>query len=414
VKVWRFPQLEALPRSPQSRRPRLYLAAIEEDGDHAVAAFDDQKVRRFALGATDELAEFSGSDSLITGLAVSRRDNRLLLASNDWHVRIEEGVGSGKKTLNVWESRGRVWGGAFAPDGMHVVTCASDGKAQIWRMEKGACEKKIELSGHTTHVTGAAWSPDSKFLATSSEDETVRVWDVSSGDQQGKSYRHDSPVFAVAWSPDGQQIATSSLKYGLRVWKVGGVEPELAIGVGSPLIALKFLDKGRIVGISEDGATHSFLVDVKELQVALEQSNRDCLSPQQRETYLLETKDEAKNGYADCERLYGRTPMLSQPAVEQATPTLLPDQVRDWLEVVPGDATVEVDGVRVRRRGGLIGLVDNERHTWEIRVVLGAMVAKETVVLQKGTLSPSKIDLFKANATQAKPQEAPTPFDTEQ
>lgn len=107
--------------------------------------------------------------------------------------------------------------------------------------------------------------------------------------------------------------------------------------------------------------------------------------------------------------------MPSQPAVEQAKTTLLPDQVRVSLEVVPVNATVDVDGVRVRRRGGLIDLVrKKEGQAWQIRVFSGPTEKKVNVVLQKGTLSPSKINLFEARPLREEPQEAPARFDTEQ
>ena len=419
AKVWRFPKLEALPRS---RRPRLYAAAIEADGEHAVAAFDDHTVRRFGLGEPDTLVDVSRADSWITGLAVSPQGNRRLVALKDGTVRIEEGFGADTKTQKLSGTTGLVSGGAFARDGMRVVTYADDGNARIWRLENGGWNKQIDLSERWYLVTDAVWSPDSQRLVTSSEDGMARLWDVSSGKLQGMPLKHDGPVESVAWSPDGQKIATSSLKHGLRVlsvWNLSKSEPRLEMemamemAVTSPLIALKFLDRGRIVGISEDGATHQFLVDVHELMEALAQSNRDCLSPEQRGTYLGEPKGDAQNRYAECEQQRGRTPMHSQPAVEQAKTMLPPDQVRASLEVVPVDATVDVDGVRVPRRAGLIDLVRKNGDAWQIRVSLGSTVIEQKVALQKGTLSPSKIDLFEATATQAKQNETPARFDTE-
>lgn len=409
VKVWRFSTLEALPRS---RRPRLYLAAIEADGEHAVAAFDDNKVRRFGLGAADVADEVSRENSWIIGLATSPRGNRSLIAVLDGRVRIEEGSGADKKTLNLSGSAGSVWGGAFAPDGERVVTCADDKSVRIWSRENDEWQKLIDLLGHTDLATGAAWSPDSKRLVTSSEDGTARVWDVLSGNQI-VSFKHDGPVFAVAWSPDGQQIATSSLKNGLRVWDASGQGEPIEFVVVSPLIALGFMGGGRIVGVSEDGATHQVLVDVRKLSLALEQSNRDCLSPAQRQTYLIESKEDAEQGYADCEGRQLRTPTLMNPQ-SVSDQVKAPLSGRRWsLVVSPVEATVEVQGVRVPRRGGLIDLVGKQGDELRIRVSLGSTVIEKNVVLQKATLSPSKIDFFEAIAVREKPHEPPARFKTD-
>ena len=86
---------------------------------------------------------------------------------------------------------------------------------------------------------------------------------------------HAGGVLFAAWSPDGKRIVTASSDKTARIW----------------------------------------LVAIPELQQALSEATTDCLTPDQRQTYLLETYLEAHVKYRLCERSHGRTP----------APTLAPE-----------------------------------------------------------------------------------------
>jgi len=47
-----------------------------------------------------------------------------------------------------------------------------------------------------------------------------------------------------------------------------------------------------------DGAVRMWLIDIPLLQQALRNATTDCLTPAQRETYLLETPSDARTRYA--------------------------------------------------------------------------------------------------------------------
>jgi hypothetical protein len=85
---------------------------------------------------------------------------------------------------------------------------------------------------------------------------------------------HDDVVNSAAWSPDGTRIVTASNDGTARVWLVG----------------------------------------IPVLQQALRNATTDCLTPAERETYLLESPAEAHAGYEACERSHGRTPNPTTPA----------------------------------------------------------------------------------------------------
>jgi hypothetical protein len=80
-------------------------------------------------------------------------------------------------------------------------------------------------------------------------------------------------------------------------------------------------------------------------------------------------------------------------------PQIGPEEVRVPLVVVPGDAPVEVDGLRVRRRNGAVELTGKPGDVHRVRTYVGATPGEEkpVTIMATGT-SPSRID-----ANEAKP-----------
>jgi WD40 repeat protein len=139
----------------------------------------------------------------------------------------------------------------------------------------------VVLRGHERAVMSASWSPDGnrivttsfdrtadgKRIVTTSFDNTARVWNAD-GSSEPVALDHENAVNSASWSPDGTWIVTVSDDQSARVWQI----------------------------------------TVPALQHALHRMTVDCLSPAQRETYLLETKPVAVAAYQACERTHGRTP----------------------------------------------------------------------------------------------------------
>jgi hypothetical protein len=124
---------------------------------------------------------------------------------------------------------------------------------------------------HEINVYSAAWSPDGKRIVTASDDKTARVWNADSSGNPIVLKGHESEVRSAAWSPDGQRIVTTSTEKTARVW---------------------------------------LFRDIPALQQALRDATTDCLTPEQRQIYLLESDADARAAYEACERSHGRTPFF--------------------------------------------------------------------------------------------------------
>lgn len=70
-----------------------------------------------------------------------------------------------------------------------------------------------------------------------------------------------------------------------------------------------------------------------------------------------------------------------------------PDGRRVTVLVLPGDASVEVDGVSARRRDGVIELVGKVGEVRRLRVFKGTQQMERDVTLQEAGASPPALDL---------------------
>ena len=146
---------------------------------------------------------------------------------------------------------------------------------------------------------------------------------------------------------------------------------------------MAFLEGGQhILAIAADNTSRTWMIDVGALRRGLGAANADCLPSDMRAIYLGESRDDARERHAACERAHRRTPVVmggaapgeasgqgkpsnqdkpdaSGPAGGQPPElvTLGSGERRVAVFVIPGDASVEVDGQLARRRNGAIEIV---------------------------------------------------------
>jgi len=84
----------------------------------------------------------------------------------------------------------QVWGAAFSPDGLRIVTGSLDRTARVWDALTGT--PLLDLKGQTGAVWSVGFSPDGTRIGTGSFDKTARVWDA----QTGQELTGDQPMNA--------------------------------------------------------------------------------------------------------------------------------------------------------------------------------------------------------------------------
>ncbi|WP_201391591.1 WD40 repeat domain-containing protein [Ktedonobacter sp. SOSP1-85] len=169
------------------------------------------------------------------------------------------------KNLGLWEGPGQyvssggrypyaVWGVAWSPDGLHIVSNRYDKYTFMWDTRSSKITHQLPPQDQPN---GVAYSPNGQFVATSNDAGTVQIWDA-----QGKRVRvltgHTDAGWAypVMWSPDNSLLATARA-YGLvQLWEVQSGQELVAIqGHNAGVFTGSWSPSGTIIATGSDDAT---------------------------------------------------------------------------------------------------------------------------------------------------------------
>lgn len=118
-----------------------------------------------------------------------------------------------------------IWSVDWSPDGTNIVTCSSDGTAQVWNASTGqkvlSTRDHMQPSQSDDWAKAVRWSPNSKQILTGFQYGNAEIFDMISR-QKTATFAHDTPwtVNAVAWSPDGKYVVTGNFDNLAMVYSV--------------------------------------------------------------------------------------------------------------------------------------------------------------------------------------------------
>lgn len=125
------------------------------------------------------MGEISGHSSQINSVSIrQQRPLRAATGSDDTSLVFYHGAPFKFNTSVRGKHDKFIYGTAFSPDGVHLVSVGSDKRIWLYDGKTGEPRSQIGEGEHTGSIFGVAWSKDSKRIVTASADQTVKIWDV--------------------------------------------------------------------------------------------------------------------------------------------------------------------------------------------------------------------------------------------
>ncbi|HRI70086.1 MAG TPA: hypothetical protein PK156_37910 [Polyangium sp.] len=340
----------------------------------------------------------------IRHLAWNEKGDRIALALEDGTAMVMRTDTDGAPAVFKGHSNW-VTSALFSPDGQKIVTTSIDRTALVFDVNgPGSPVSRFE---HPAEVYAATFDSAGKRIATACADGQVRIYAIEGGKALAELDTKSEMVHRLAWSRDGTRIAAALASGAIVVWSAitwpQTMEPRsFVLKTDTPALTISFVDGGnRLVAITP-GRTYTWGLDVAQLKADLQGNAKDCLSVGSRIVYLNETPDVAAKAFDACELVHER----GQPS-EPAKVVEAKDLVAARLVVWPGDAEIEMNGVLVPRRDGLLELWGKPAEKKKLRVVQGADSFDTEVTLEPSGAKPSAIDLDMVRSSR-KGREKPT------
>jgi WD40 repeat protein len=182
-----------------------------QEGTNAITASEDKLLRLWDISTGKMIAEMSGHENGVTGLAVSSTEGTIASSDRDGGIRLWNSR-SGKFLRALAKDRQQACGLNFIPESNGLMSCegletqvdAPNG-VNIWNVMDGSAKQTYH--GHTVPVTAAAVEPGGRWVATGDVYGEIHIWDVQKAETMKRLNGIGNAVWAVAFSEDGQTIA---------------------------------------------------------------------------------------------------------------------------------------------------------------------------------------------------------------
>lgn len=317
----------------------LISASFSPDGSHVLTASWDGTARIWRSNGRGEPIVLRGHASSLTSASFSRDGSYVLTTSSDGIARIWRSDGHGEPlilrvpmrtltsasfswdssqvlttaedgTARIWRSDGhgeplvlqsplgRIISASFGPSSARVLTISTDGALTLWRADGHGAPHILQRL--PAQITSASLSPDDSYVLTTSEDGTASIVPIYGHGEPLSLRGHTSRITSASFSSDGSRVVTASEDGAARIWS--------SDGHGEPLVLQSHYPWAPASPFVTPTSPSLF-------QEAFETVTTACLSADDRERYLLESPDKAREGYEQCQRAYGR---CSEPLSEQS------------------------------------------------------------------------------------------------
>ena len=302
-------------------------ASFSSDSALVLTVSGDGTARIWRTDGTGTPIVLTSHTEKVISASFSPDSSRVLTVSDDGTTLIWRTDGTGTPIVLTSHSLTEVISASFSPDSSRVLTVSSDGTTLIWRAEgsdtpivlTGPIEELTStnsdpfgcfIAGPTNGVEPASFSPDGSHVLTVT-DSGVRILRA---DGSGTPIVLTGPIEIIStkFSPDGSHVLTASADGMVRIWRVDEQTPPLLLRqeeLSEEPVHASFLPNGsRVFTVSIHGVLRIWPITPVFLRNTLRNATTICLSVNERERYLLESLDEARESHERCERSHGRLP----------------------------------------------------------------------------------------------------------
>jgi WD40 repeat protein len=272
----------------------VYQVACSPDSRRFYTTSEDKTIRAWELATGTLLGTWRGHDSSVKAVAVSpdgrsvvtggddgrllkwkadsgEIDRRLLLENEEIQVLLFSPDGShlvigtddALRVMDVqsWQLvqqmsdlQDGIQTAAFSRDGRRLAAGGTDGRIQLWGVERGRVLKERQLGSFEDNITNIEASPDGMRLAVHAS-SGILLWDVA----QGKELRRiewKQEDARMAFSPDGHLLAVcgGDESKTLHLWSVETGELARTLEGDNPFQGMVFVPGGtRLITVDGSG-----------------------------------------------------------------------------------------------------------------------------------------------------------------